>query len=140
MEQEQPPIRITAEDIREANQLSLHCPICASPVEREVTEAALRPVACTKCHTLYHHACWEQSGGKCAILGCTHDEYVFYGEETSPILKIEYKDLTHPLNGRLPSRSTKHLKDEQRRQVEQLRRPSLLRRLWQWLLDQIKID
>jgi hypothetical protein len=48
--------------------------------------------------------------------------------------------LTHPLNGRLPSRSTKHLKDEQRRQVEQLRRPSLLRRLWQWLLDQIKID
>ncbi|HUM70380.1 MAG TPA: hypothetical protein PLK31_16220 [Chloroflexota bacterium] len=56
-------------------------------------------------------------------------------------MKVDYKDIPKPpLNGRPPvSPTTKQLKEQQRRQVEQLRRPGLLQRLWQWLLDQIKI-
>jgi hypothetical protein len=138
--QEQPLIQITADDIVEANRLSLHCPMCASAVEDHVTDEALRPVICANCRTLYHKACWEQGGGKCAILGCDHDKYIVYGSSNRPVLVIERADLPQPSpNGRRPARRTKRLKAEQRRQVEQLRRPSLLRRLWQWLLDQIRI-
>lgn len=138
-EQELPFIRITDSDIDEANQLSLHCPICANPVEANVADRELRPVVCAACGTLYHETCWVQSGGKCAVLGCDHDKFRRWGESTTPVLKIKYTDLQPSLNGRSPSQRTKRLKDEQRRQVEQLRRPSLLRRLFQWLLDQIKI-
>jgi hypothetical protein len=141
-EQELPSITITENDVQEANQLSLHCPICANPVENYVTTADLQPVVCRQCGTLYHKACWQQGGGKCAVLGCGHTEYRVYGTQLRPILKVDYKDIPkQPVNGRprTPSPSTKQLKDEQRRQVEQLRRPSLLQRLWQWLLDQIKI-
>lgn len=143
-EQELPPISITFDDINEANQLSLHCPICANPVENNVDDVDLRPVVCTKCGTLYHKACWEQFGGKCAVLGCGNDAFRLYGIQSGPILRVKYDDLPQPApNGRTPtpptSRQTKQLKDEQRRQVEQLRRPSLLQRLWKWLLDQIKI-
>lgn len=138
-EQELPFIQITAEDINAANQLSLHCPICANPVEKYVTARELRPVVCVACGTLYHEACWVQSGGKCAVLGCDHDKFRRYGEDLTPVLKIKYTDLQPSLNGRFPNRRTKRLKEEQRRQVEQLRRPSLLRRLFQWLLDQIRI-
>ncbi|MCA9959507.1 MAG: hypothetical protein KC443_10765 [Anaerolineales bacterium] len=143
-EQENPLIQITADDISEANRLSLHCPICASPVESNPTEPALVPVVCGGCKTLYHRACWEQAGGKCAILGCNHDKYSVYGRPSKPALKIEYQDLTAApsANGRpdRTSQRTKELKREQQRQVEELRRPSLLRRLWQWLLDQIRIE
>lgn len=139
-EQEYPLIQITAEDIAEANRLSLNCPICASAVENNLDGEALRPVVCAKCGTLYHKLCWEQSGGKCAILGCGHDKYHVYGRMLGPALKVKYTDLPHPsANGGAPSRRTKRLKEQQRRQVEQLRRPSLLQRLWQWLLDQIKV-
>lgn len=138
-EQELPFIHISDTDITEANQLSLHCPFCANPVEDNVAEPELWPVVCAACGTLYHEACWTQSGGKCAVLGCDHDKFRRYGESLSPVLTIKYTDLQPSLNGRSPSRRTKRLKDEQRRQVEQLRRPSLLRRLFQWLLDQIKI-
>lgn len=140
-EQEMPFIQITTDDITEANQLSLHCPICASAVENYVETNALRPVFCGNCKTLYHRACWEQSGGKCAILGCDHTEYIQYGQDSSPALKISYTDL--PLSssngGKSTSKQTRRLKEQQRRQVEQLRRPSLLQRLWQWILNQIKI-
>lgn len=139
-EQELPPIHISDDDIREANQLSLHCPICAGPVEKNVLDAALAPVICTQCGTLYHRACWQQNGGKCAILGCGNEKYRVYGHDQTPAIRIQYKDL-QPVseNGSGPSRQTKRLKDQQRREVEQLRRPSWLRRLFQWLLDQIRV-
>lgn len=140
-EQENPLIQITDDDIKEANRLSLHCPICASAVENNPENQALIPVVCAECGTLYHKACWEQSGGKCAILGCDHNKYYIYGRNVEPTLTIKYTDLPVPsANGRRGgSRQTKRLKDEQRRQVERMRRPGLWRRLWQWLLDQIRI-
>ncbi len=140
-EQEFPEIHITEDDITEANRLSLHCPICAGAVESNLDGFALLPVICAKCGTLYHKACWEQSGGKCAVLGCEHEVYNIHGQNLGPALKVDYRDIKEPsANGSGPSRRTKRLKDEQRRQVEQLRRPSLLQRLWKWLLDQIKIE
>ena len=142
-EQENPLIRITVDDISEANRLSLHCPICAGPVESYTDNPALQPVVCGGCKTLYHKACWEQSGGKCAILGCNHTKYLVYGRPDKPALVIKPGDIpaAPSPNGRSDrvSQRTKELKQEQQRQVEELRRPSLLRRLWQWLLDQIRI-
>ena len=138
-EQELPLIEISSDDIAEANRLSLHCPICASAVETYPLEQGLRPVVCKGCKTLYHQACWEQSG-KCAILGCTQDSYYHYGTQRRPVLTISHADLPAPsANGQKPDSRSKRLKEQQRREVEALRRPSLLQRLWQWLLDQIKI-
>lgn len=85
-------ITITLDDISQANRLSLGCPICGSPVEKDVTEAALRPVACTRCDTLYHRYCWDQNGGQCAILGCGHKECRPYGAHGS-VVKITADDL-----------------------------------------------
>ena len=141
-EQENPFMRITDNDITEANQLSLHCPICASAVEKNVDGEALMPVVCASCGTLYHKTCWEQSGGKCAILGCGHDTYHIYGRDLGPALKLNYEDIPSA-NGRGPaatSRRERRLKEEQKRQVEALRRPGMLQRFFQWLLDQIKIE
>ena len=138
-EQEYPLIRITENDISEANQLSLSCPICGSAVEDHVDGAALVPVICDQCGTLYHRACWEQSGGKCAVLGCGSDKFHIHGKDTKPVLKIKHTDLAPPsLNGR-PSTSarTRQLKEEQRRQVRNM---TLFQRLWRWLLDQIKVN
>ncbi len=140
-EPNQPLLHISDGDVREANQLSLHCPICSNAVERNPVEQNLVPVACDSCHTLYHKVCWEQSGGKCAVLGCDHTEFQFVGRDQEPALKVTYADVGHlSRNGRGPGRQTKRLKDEQRRQVERLRRPGFWRRLWQWLLDQIRIQ
>lgn len=143
-EQENPFIRITDNDITEANQLSLHCPICAGAVEKNMDGEALVPVVCASCGTLYHKTCWDQSGGKCAILGCGHDTYHIYGRDLGPALKLNYDDIPQPsANGRSPtasSRRERRLKAEQKRQVENMRRPGLLQRFFQWLLDQIKIE
>jgi hypothetical protein len=140
-EQEFPAIQITEGDISEANRLSLHCPICAGAVESNLDGLDLQPVVCAQCGTLYHKACWEQSGGKCAILGCDHQIYRIHGQSLGPALKVDYRDIKEPAtNGRGPSQQTKRLKYEQQRQVEQLRRPSFLQRLWQWLLDQIRFE
>jgi hypothetical protein len=140
-EKELPPIHITADDVSEANRLSLHCPICAGAVENNVREGALLPVVCTKCGTLYHRACWEQSGGKCAILGCDCTEYYVYGRNRDPALVITYADLPKASpNGASPiSQQTKRLKAEQAREVERMRQPGFWQRFWQWLLDQIRI-
>ncbi len=139
-EQENPLIQITEDDIKEANQLSLHCPICAGAVEDNPAEPALIPVVCAECGTLYHKACWESSNGKCAILGCDHNKYYLHGRRAAPSLTLSHSDIGRGANGSSkPRRTTRELKAEQARQVEQLRRPSLLRRLFQWLLDQIKI-
>lgn len=140
-EQEFPLIRITNNDISEANQLSLSCPICGSAVEDHVDGAALVPVVCDQCGTLYHRACWEQSGGKCAVLGCGSTKFHVHGPDLGPVLKVKYTDLPSPsANGqRRPSISAqnKRLKHEQRRQVERM---TLFQRIWRWLLDQIKIE
>ena len=87
------PIKITPDDIEEANRLSLGCPICASAVQDNVDARALKPVICSNCQTLYHSTCWEQNGGKCATLGCGSTESYPYGTEVGPRLKIRYSDL-----------------------------------------------
>ncbi len=79
MHEEDDVLRITEDDITQANQLSLACPICAGPVENMPLESELQPVRCVDCDTLYHHACWEQNGGKCAILGCTSTQVLAHG-------------------------------------------------------------
>lgn len=140
-EQEFPLIRITSNDISEANRLSLSCPICGSAVEDHVDSEALIPVVCDQCGTLYHRACWEQSGGRCAVLGCGSTKFHVHGPDLGPVLKVKYTDLPAPsANGRRqPSVSArnKRLKHEQRRQVERM---GLFQRFWRWLLDQIKIE
>ncbi len=138
-EHELPLMRISVDDIREANQLSLHCPICSNAVENNLN-GDFTPIVCLKCGTLYHKACWEQGGGKCAVLGCGHDKFRVFGRAMGPVLKVKYSDIpAAPAPNGGASARTKRLKEQQRRQVEQLRRPSLLRRLWQWILDQIKV-
>lgn len=137
--QENPLIRITDNDISEANRLSLSCPICGNAVENHTDGEALVPVVCDKCGTLYHRACWEQSGGKCAVLGCGSVKFHIHGMDMGPVLKVKYTDLpAHSANGR-PSTSaqTRRLKEEQRRQVQNM---TLFQRFWRWLLNQIKIN
>jgi hypothetical protein len=138
-EHEYPLIRITENDISEANQLSLSCPICGSAVENHMDGAALVPIVCDKCGTLYHRACWERSGGKCAVLGCGSDKFHFHGRDTKPVLKVKYTDLPAPsVNGtQSTSARNRKLKEEQRRQVRNM---TLFERFWRWLLDQIKIN
>lgn len=87
------PIQITETDIAEANRLSLSCPICAGAVEKNVANRSLSPVVCLQCGTLYHKACWEQHGGKCAVLGCEHKEARPYGTDIGPRLTITYSDI-----------------------------------------------
>jgi hypothetical protein len=138
-EHEYPLIRITENDISEANRLSLSCPICGSAVEEHTDGAALVPVVCDKCGTLYHRACWERSGGKCAVLGCGSDKFHVHGLDTKPVLKVKYTDLPAPSVNGAPSVSARNrrLKEEQRRQVQRM---TLFERFWRWLLNQIKIN
>ncbi len=136
-EHENPFLRITEHDISEANQLSLSCPICGNAVENHTDGAALVPVVCDKCGTLYHRACWERSGAKCAVLGCGSDKFHIYGKNTKPVLKVKYTDLPAPSVNGAPSAQTRRLKEEQRRQVQRM---TLFQRIWKWLLDQIKIN
>ena len=70
MSDENTVLRITEEDIAEANRLSMHCPICAGPVDRFADSADEEPVTCAQCGTFYHKLCWQNNGGKCAVLGC----------------------------------------------------------------------
>lgn len=140
-ETEAPPIHISLDDIVEANTLSLHCPICAGPVENYETEPALQPVICGKCGTLYHKICWEQKGGKCAVLGCEHTQYRVYGTQPDPVLVIQRRDLPREAqtssNG--ASASTKRLKEEQRRAYQEIQQPGFWSAFWNWLLKAIKI-
>jgi len=128
-------IRITTDDVAEANRLSLSCPICASAVEQHVEHQALAPVICANCQTLYHKTCWEQNGGTCATLGCEHTECYPYGTELGPRLTITYSDLPRHAPKRKPSPNgqSKAIKErEKRRQQEEARRvfwPNLYRRI-----------
>lgn len=138
-EQEYPLIRITSNDISEANRLSLSCPICSNAVENYTDGEALVPVVCDNCGTLYHRACWEQSGGKCAVLGCGGTKFHIFGRDNGPVLKVKYTDLPAHSANTHPSAKTQNrrLKEEQRRQVRNM---TLFQRIWRWLLDQIKIN
>lgn len=110
------PIKITDNDITEANKLSISCPICAGSVEDNLENPALSPVICSRCQTLYHKACWEQNGNKCAVLGCGHDECYPYGTELGPRLVISYSDIPkHVPATPSPNGRHKELKEEQRR-------------------------
>ena len=116
---ESDPIQITDQDISEANKLSLSCPICASAVENNVNTPAVSPVICARCQTLYHRACWEQNGDKCAVLGCGHDECYPYGTELGPRLVIKYSDIPkHVPATPSPNGRFKELKEQQRRLQE----------------------
>ncbi len=128
-------IKITVEDISEANRLSLSCPICASAVENNLDNLALRPVVCANCQTLYHRTCWEQNGNKCATLGCEHEQCYPYGTELGPRLTISYSDLpkhvpaTPAANGR-----SKALKAQEKRRQRETER----REFWRGLLHRIR--
>ena len=125
------PIKITDTDIAEANRLSLSCPICAGPVEKNVDDSSLSPVVCLQCGTLYHKACWEQHNGKCAVLGCEHKEARAYGTDIGPLLKIRYSDLpkhvpvTPSYNGR-----TQQLKEQEKQRQKETG-------FWNTLFDRI---
>jgi hypothetical protein len=113
-------IRITDEDIADANRLSLSCPICASAVEKNPELRAMSPVVCAKCKTLYHRLCWEQNDNSCATLGCAHDRCYEYGAVVGPLLKVDYSDIpkTVPSQGFSPNGRFKKLKDQELQQKE----------------------
>ena len=128
-------LRITEDDIDRANQLSLACPICAGPVENSPEHRELRPVRCTDCDTLYHSTCWEQNGGKCAILGCTSTEVVPYGA-MAETLKISISDV--PSEAQV-NRQNKRLKNlERERMRREGRQPQPVNRgFWAELFNNI---
>ena len=112
-------LKITEKDIIEANQLSLSCPICASAVEKNAPVAALSPVICSKCETLYHKTCWEQNDGKCATLGCEHTVCHPIGPELEPGLTIKYADIPkHPPSRPSPNGRSERLKAQEKRRQE----------------------
>ncbi|MDX1615192.1 MAG: RING finger protein [Candidatus Promineifilaceae bacterium] len=129
------PIRITEEDIAEANRLSLSCPICAGAVEDNTRSEALQAVVCANCLTFYHRDCWKRNGGKCAILGCEHQEARVYGPDLEPALRIRYSDLPRhrpSATGRGNGRQ-RQLKREQKR----IERERANREFWGGLLQRI---
>ena len=142
MDENEHLIKITPEDIAEANQLSLHCPICAGAVEQNAQRTEMAAVYCTACETLYHRACWEQNGSKCAVLGCAGTEYRLYGlVDLGPVITVGRSDIPRDVprpavtsNGR-----TRRLKEDERRLQRELKRRSLFRDLWRSLLRAIKL-
>ena len=131
---DQDSIHITDEDIAEANRLSHSCPICAGSVEKNVETGAQSPVVCSRCQTLYHEACWDQNGGKCAILGCGHKENYPYGTELGPRLVINYSDIPKRAPAApSPNGRFKELKRQQRR----LQKEADKRGGWMNLFDRI---
>ncbi|HSH03932.1 MAG TPA: hypothetical protein VLL52_15560 [Anaerolineae bacterium] len=131
---EEPIIRITFDDIEEANKLSLHCPICASAVHRYTDESSLAPVACQGCETLYHYACWQQKGPVCAMLGCDHTECRPYNEAAADVLTIDHADVANAPP--LTTTRTQRLKAEQRQQTQQPQ--TVWQRVWNVLVRVIR--
>lgn len=116
----------------EANRLSLNCPICAGGVENNVENEALAPIVCAQCQTLYHQACWQQNSGKCAVLGCGHDQYYPYGSEVGPPLTIKYTDLPKDRPGTFTNGS-KELKEQEKKLQKELKR----RTFWGDLVENV---
>lgn len=97
---ENPPIKITLDDIEEVNKLSLQCPICSNPVYRTYTNPDLAPVECIRCEAIYHRACWELAGGVCAMVGCDETKYRVLvpssggkNGSSSPVVKLDEVDI-----------------------------------------------
>lgn len=135
-------IHITLEDVREANRLSLNCPICAAAVERNVGNPEMRAVYCTSCETLYHRACWEQNGGDCAVLGCESKSYRRHGAvDMEPVLTIKQSDIPRvaPAPASSPNGKTRRLKANERRLQREMKRRNFWRDLWHSLLRAIKV-
>lgn len=135
-------IKITAQDVSEANQLSLHCPICAGAVEQHAPRQELVAVYCTDCETLYHKACWEQNGASCAVLGCAGSSFRIYGAmELGPVLTVRRADIPHasPAPQAKQNGRTRRLKEDERRLQREFRRRSFLQDLWHSLLRAIKL-
>jgi hypothetical protein len=139
-EREMPSITITNNDIREANMLSLHCPICGSPVENYVEQPELVAVECVDCVTLYHRVCWEQAGGRCAMIGCSSTKYQLHAQESTAVLTIDSNDLrkVQPTLSGSP-RENKRLKEQERRMRDEVYGKGIFRRFFEWLLNQIRI-
>jgi hypothetical protein len=139
-EREMPPITITGDDIRDANMLSLNCPICGSPVENYVEQPELVAVECVDCGTLYHKTCWEQAGGKCAMIGCVSTSYRLHAQDTAPILTIGRDDLRHVPPGQNGApRENKRIKEQERRMRDEVYGRGIFRRFFDWLLNQIRL-
>lgn len=135
-------LRITTEDVEEANRLSLNCPICAGPVEKHAARPEMAAVYCTACQTLYHHACWEQNGGTCAVLGCECQSYKRHGVyDLGPALTIDRKDISREAASRsgFPNGRTRRLKQQERRRQREGAGRSFWRDLWRNLLQAIKL-
>ena len=135
-------LRITQDDIAEANKLSLNCPICAGAVEKNVDRPDMAPVYCTACETLYHHACWHRNGGHCAVLGCSGTEVRRYGAyDLEPALVIDHRDIARQPVRTIPSPNgrTKRLKREEHRRRQEAQRGGFWRLLWENLLRAIRI-
>ena len=84
------PIKITLDDIEQANKLSESCPMCAGPVYREYNDPAMAPVECASCETIYHRACWEQAGSKCAMVGCDSKQVKAY-DAVQPAVSVSIR-------------------------------------------------
>ncbi len=132
--QENPLIRITPDDVAEANQLSLHCPICANPVERYSSDPNLAPVECVSCGALYHKACREQMSGACAMIGCEEQRHRPYGQPVAPVITLHKNELRG--DGRQLNKELKRQEQERRRRELA---NTLLSRFFAWLLRQIRI-
>ena len=113
MSDEENVLRITFDDIQAANQLSLACPMCASPVEDNVLDSSLRPVSCAQCGTHYHSVCWQHNGGSCAVLGCNCTEHRVYGVEEDS-LRISIKDLPSEADVKRRNQQLKRREKQQR--------------------------
>lgn len=131
-------LRITIDDINEANKLSLHCPICASPVYRDEPNAQMTPYECTDCEAIYHKACWEMAGGKCAIIGCDCKKARPYGSSApQPATPINMKNVAGGRGDKGPEPYNRYKAQE--RQMQREMQGGLFRRLFEWLLRQIRI-
>ena len=138
VEQEGQPITITLDDISEANRLSLHCPICAGPVEQHSDGRSFRPVICTDCGTLYHEVCWQQNGGSCAILGCESKTYRVYGVlDLGPPLIIDKNDITTAPPPRTVPRATNGQTEKLKRNEKRMQREVGRRLFWRRLFDSL---
>ena len=137
-EQEGEFLRITLDDVNESNKLSLHCPICSSPVLRDEKNKEMAPVECHDCEAIYHKACWDMAGGTCAIIGCDCKKCRPYGagatQQQQPALNLN--DVT---SGRKDSPGSHNRYKAQERQMQREMQGGLFRRLFEWLLRQIKI-
>ena len=137
MNEDEEILRITDSDIEEANQLSLACPICVGAVENGAGSPDHDPVVCDDCDTLYHRACWEQNGGKCAILGCSSTTVHPYGV-TADLIRISIGDVPSEQEA---NRYNKRIKSAERERMRRLGQPPVQspqsQGFWQSLLANI---